>query len=73
MPSAQRSVDAFAVPPDPGQAATLDELVQQLRLLKAWAGDPSYDWITGRVNAVPTREQISLPVQEQLIVELYSK
>jgi small subunit ribosomal protein S4 len=29
--------------------------------------------ITGRVNAVPTREQINLPVQEQLIVELYSK
>src|SRR5207249_6163190 len=25
--------------------------VQQLRLLKAWAGDPSYDWITGRVNS----------------------
>ena len=29
--------------------------------------------ITGRVNATPTREQINLPVQEQLIVELYSK
>jgi small subunit ribosomal protein S4 len=29
--------------------------------------------ITGRINAVPTREQINLPVQEQLIVELYSK
>ena len=29
--------------------------------------------ITGRVNAMPTRAQINLPVQEQLIVELYSK
>jgi small subunit ribosomal protein S4 len=29
--------------------------------------------ITGRINAMPTREQINLPVQEQLIVELYSK
>ena len=29
--------------------------------------------MTGRVNALPTREQINLPVQEQLIVELYSK
>jgi small subunit ribosomal protein S4 len=29
--------------------------------------------ITGRVNSMPTREQINLPVQEQLIVELYSK
>ncbi len=29
--------------------------------------------LTGRVAALPTREQINLPVQEQLIVELYSK
>jgi small subunit ribosomal protein S4 len=29
--------------------------------------------ITGRVLSMPTREQINLPVQEQLIVELYSK
>ena len=29
--------------------------------------------ITGRINSMPTREQINLPVQEQLIVELYSK
>jgi small subunit ribosomal protein S4 len=29
--------------------------------------------VSGRVVSVPTREQINLPVQEQLIVELYSK
>src|ERR1700749_4668292 len=29
--------------------------------------------IAGRVVSMPTREQINLPVQEQLIVELYSK
>ena len=29
--------------------------------------------LSGRVVSVPTREQINLPVQEQLIVELYSK
>jgi small subunit ribosomal protein S4 len=28
---------------------------------------------TGRIVSLPTREQINLPVQEQLIVELYSK
>ena len=33
--------------------------------------DPST--ISGKVKSVPTREQINLPVQEQLIVELYSK
>lgn len=27
----------------------------------------------GRVNALPTREQMVMPIQEQLIVELYSK
>jgi small subunit ribosomal protein S4 len=29
--------------------------------------------MTGKIAALPTREQINLPVQEQLIVELYSK
>jgi small subunit ribosomal protein S4 len=29
--------------------------------------------MAGRVMSLPTREQINLPVQEQLIVELYSK
>jgi len=29
--------------------------------------------MSARVGSVPTREQINLPVQEQLIVELYSK
>ena len=29
--------------------------------------------MAGRVASLPTREQINLPVQEQLIVELYSK
>ena len=28
---------------------------------------------TGKIVAVPTREEIDLPVQEHLIVELYSK
>jgi len=29
--------------------------------------------LTGKVTALPTREQITMPVHEQLIVELYSK
>ena len=47
-------VDTFAVLPDPGQAATLDGLVERLRMLKVWAGDPSYEWIKDRVNATWT-------------------
>ena len=37
--------------PDPARASSLDELVTQLRRLKVWAGDPSYEAIKGRVNA----------------------
>jgi tetratricopeptide (TPR) repeat protein len=40
-----------AEPPDPGPAHDLDELVGCLRTLKLWAGDPSYETITRRVNA----------------------
>jgi small subunit ribosomal protein S4 len=29
--------------------------------------------LSAKIGSVPTREQINLPVQEQLIVELYSK
>jgi small subunit ribosomal protein S4 len=29
--------------------------------------------LAGRLTAIPTRDQLNLPVQEQLIVELYSK
>jgi tetratricopeptide (TPR) repeat protein len=38
-------------PPDPGHAHSLDELVGCLRALKVWAGDPSYDTITRRINS----------------------
>lgn len=31
------------------------------------------DKVSGRIMSLPSREQINLPVQEQLIVELYSK
>lgn len=45
-----RSPDPVAALPDPGRAAALDDLIDQLRRLKGWAGNPSYDVITGRVN-----------------------
>ncbi|MEV7626960.1 tetratricopeptide repeat protein [Actinoplanes sp. NPDC089786] len=50
MPPMQGLVDTFAALPDPGQAGTLDALVERLRLLKLWAGDPSYERIKDRVN-----------------------
>jgi tetratricopeptide (TPR) repeat protein len=45
---------AFTEPPDPGRARTLAELLAQLRLLKAWAGGPSYAQIAERVNRLWT-------------------
>ncbi|WP_426502097.1 hypothetical protein ACPPVO_31120 [Dactylosporangium sp. McL0621] len=41
----------MALPPDPARAHGLDELVGCLRGLKAWAGDPSFETITRRINA----------------------
>jgi tetratricopeptide (TPR) repeat protein len=48
--TAPRADEAFATIPDPGRAHTLDELIEGLRSLKVWAGDPSYEWITSQVN-----------------------
>ena len=49
-----RSEQAFAGPPSPDQAGTLDELIERLRLLKVWAGGPSYGTIKDRINAAWT-------------------
>ena len=49
--AASRSDSAFSTLPDPGRAATLDELIEALRLLKTLTGSPAYDTITRRVNA----------------------
>ena len=46
--------DTFTAPPDPVPAGSLDDLVERLRLLKVWAGDPSYEAIKDRVNAAWT-------------------
>jgi tetratricopeptide (TPR) repeat protein len=40
--------------PDPAQAGGLDALVERLRLLKVWAGSPSYETIKDRINAAWT-------------------
>ncbi|MEU0878228.1 tetratricopeptide repeat protein [Lentzea sp. NPDC005914] len=55
MAEPQRDGECF-VPPDPGSAGTLQELLDRLRLLKIWAGDPSYDAIKDRVNAAWTEQ-----------------
>src|SRR5438477_10632388 len=53
---------------------TVEHAIEEVkgRGIPAWL---SFDaaGTTGRIVSMPTREQINLPVQEQLIVELYSK
>jgi tetratricopeptide (TPR) repeat protein len=41
-------------PPDPGPAKSLDDVVERLRLLRAWAGNPSYESIKDRVTVAWT-------------------
>ncbi|MFB6723885.1 tetratricopeptide repeat protein [Kribbella sp. NPDC056345] len=43
-------VATSTAPPDPGQIGTVEELVEALRALKIWAGAPSYELITQRIN-----------------------
>lgn len=48
------SAEILAARPDPGQARCLDDAIERLRLLKVWAGDPSYRAIKDRVNGART-------------------
>lgn len=68
----------------PGDVITLKETATNSPLIKgileANNGQNIPEWLeldtnswTARVNAIPSREQIDVPVQEHLIVELYSR
>ncbi|MCY1145420.1 tetratricopeptide repeat protein [Actinoplanes sp. Pm04-4] len=53
--------------PDPAHADSVDSLIERLRLLKVWAGNPSYEAIKDRVNTAwaaagrPAREMTHKP------------
>ena len=68
----------------PGQAVAVRENSRKNELIRASVdtarGRGVPDWMeldaenfTGRMVSLPTREDIKLPIQEQLIVELYSR
>jgi small subunit ribosomal protein S4 len=71
---AVRQGDTVAVHQGSGQNPTIVHAMDEVkgRGIPEWL---SFDQgsLSGRVSQLPTREQINLPVQEQLIVELYSK
>jgi len=66
--------DVISVRPNSQKDIALQHALEEVkgRGLPEWL---SFDVekMSGRINVLPTREQINLPVQEQLIVELYSK
>jgi small subunit ribosomal protein S4 len=69
-----RAGDLVAVRQTSGENPTILHAMEEVK------GRGIPEWLTldsgaksGRVTQVPTRAQINLPVQEQLIVELYSK
>jgi small subunit ribosomal protein S4 len=71
---ALRQGDTLAVRGASAQNATIGHAMEEVkgRGIPEWLSfDPGS--LSGRVASLPSREQINLPVQEQLIVELYSK
>jgi small subunit ribosomal protein S4 len=71
---ALRQGDTLAVRGTSAQNATIGHAMEEVkgRGIPEWLSfDPGS--LSGRVASLPSREQINLPVQEQLIVELYSK
>jgi small subunit ribosomal protein S4 len=75
VPSFQvKAGDVVTVRGTSAQNATIQHALEEVkgRGVPEWLSfDPAQ--MTGRIASLPTREQINLPVQEQLIVELYSK
>ncbi len=71
---AVRPGDTVAVRASSNENPTIQHAAEEVkgRGIPEWlALEPT--GLAGRVSQLPTREQINLPVQEQLIVELYSK
>jgi len=69
-----RQGDTISVRRSSGENPTIQHAMEEVK------GRGIPEWLlidaaalAGRISSLPTREQINLPVQEQLIVELYSK
>jgi small subunit ribosomal protein S4 len=67
-----RAGDVVTVKANSEKNATIVHAMEEVkgRGVPAWL---TFDGASGKVMSLPTREQINRPVQEQLIVELYSK
>jgi small subunit ribosomal protein S4 len=67
-----RAGDVVTIKPTSTKSAAILHAIEEVkgRGIPGWL---SFEGESGKVMSLPTREQINLPVQEQLIVELYSK
>lgn len=66
--------DVLSIHENARQAATVKESLkaQSKRGFPSWV-EVQEDSLTGTVKQLPSKEEIALPIKEQLIVELYSK
>jgi small subunit ribosomal protein S4 len=67
-----RPGDVISVRDSSRARAVISEATELTATVPAWL-QADYDSLTAKVLRLPGREEISTPVQEQLIVELYSK
>ncbi|MGE5409086.1 MAG: 30S ribosomal protein S4 [Syntrophothermus sp.] len=73
IPSYQvRPEDIISIKPDSKATGTIQRATELVSTVPAWL-QADHDALTAKVLRYPERSEISAPVQEQLIVELYSK
>ena len=67
-----RPEDVISIKPDTAAGETVRAATELVSAVPAWL-QADHDALTAKVLRLPERSEISAPVQEQLIVELYSK
>jgi small subunit ribosomal protein S4 len=73
IPSYQvRTGDVIAVKASTGAETVIRDATELISSVPAWL-EADHDSLTAKVLRLPDRDEIVTPVQEQLIVELYSK
>jgi small subunit ribosomal protein S4 len=73
IPSYQvRPDDVITVPPSSAAQQVIRDATDLVSTVAPWL-QADHDGLTGKVLKQPERAEIDTPVQEQLIVELYSK
>ena len=73
IPSYQvRPEDIISIKPGSSATETIQRATELVSTVPAWL-QADHDGLTAKVLRRPERDEIAVPVQEQLIVELYSK